>query len=109
MAAPHIVSQPLKQFNTKSGVTSLLVSGSSLFVGLENGSIEQWNSPGEVERTLKGHSNGVTCLLQCEEVLWSASFDKTICLWKISSGECIQRLHLQQGVGDLVSWREHII
>ncbi len=79
-------------YNANSGVHSTLVSGSSLFLGLGNGDIEEWDEPGEVRRTLKGHTNTVYSLLQCENVLWSSSFDKTIKWWNIHTGECINTI-----------------
>src|SRR5258705_11655644 len=99
-----MVTLPIEEHQTSQPVCSLLVCNSSLFVGLFNGDIEEWNSAGEVERTLKGHSNSVYCLLQCGDVLWSGSSDRTICLWNVPSGGRIKILKTRGKVSSMVMW-----
>jgi len=90
------------QFTVTDGVWSLLVCGSSLFIGLKNGDIVQWDQPGEVMNVLKGHTHMVTCLLQCGDVLWSGSNDMTMRLWNIQTGECMQTIETESAVTSLV-------
>ena len=108
-AAPPIISSPIQEHTTVTTVRSLLVINSSLLLGLWNGSIEQWDSPGEVERTFKGHSDVVCSLLQCGDILWSGSLDKTIRLWNLSSGEFIKRIEIGSELCSLVMWRDSIV
>src|SRR5437879_4379118 len=96
MATPPTVSSPIQKHETTSAIRSLLALNSSLFVGLDNGTTEQWNSPGEVERSFKGHSDGVFCLLQCGDILWSGSHDRTIRVWNLSSGVCWSEIQSTQ-------------
>ena len=49
----------------------------------------EWNSI----RTLKGHSNKVLCLVNVRDgSLASASYDNTIKIWTICTGECIRTI-----------------
>jgi F-box/WD-40 domain protein MET30 len=43
-------------------------------------------------KILKGHTNGVMCLQFDDNILATGSYDSTIKIWNIDSGECIQTL-----------------
>jgi len=44
-------------------------------------------------KTLKGHTNGVTCLQLDDNILATGSYDATIKIWNIETGEEIRTLH----------------
>lgn len=43
-------------------------------------------------KILRGHTNGVMCLQLDDNILATGSYDSTIKIWNIDSGECIQTL-----------------
>ncbi|KAM0259857.1 hypothetical protein ACHAQJ_003101 [Trichoderma viride] len=43
-------------------------------------------------RTFKGHENGVTCLQFDHNILATGSYDTTIKIWNVETGECIRTL-----------------
>lgn len=43
-------------------------------------------------RTLVGHTNSVRAVSGCNNILVSGSYDSTVRVWRISTGECIWRL-----------------
>jgi len=45
-----------------------------------------------MERDLEGHTSKVVCIIEAGSRIWSASFDKTILLWKPENYRCIQEL-----------------
>ncbi|KAH6624100.1 quinon protein alcohol dehydrogenase-like superfamily [Chaetomium sp. MPI-SDFR-AT-0129] len=44
-------------------------------------------------KTLKGHTNGVTCLQLDDNIIATGSYDATIKIWNIETGEEIRTLH----------------
>ena len=54
--------------------------------------IKVWNISGFLIRTLKGHSAGVSCLVQLDDMLISGGEDKRILFWNISSGNLIRSI-----------------
>lgn len=91
------------------GVFCMLVSGSSLFLGLNTGDIVEWQEPGEVRRTLNGHTQRVLTIMQCGNVLWSGSRDNTIKQWDTHTGECINTIPTDAAVYNLCEWKGHVI
>lgn len=108
MASP-LVSAPIYQHPIRGDVWSLHVWNSSLFLGLRNGSIYQWSTPGEVEKTLQGHTDIVTSLIDWKDVLWSGSKDETIRAWNLHTGRCFKVLHAQYEVRGLVIWKNMMV
>lgn len=43
-------------------------------------------------KTFKGHENGVTCLQFDDNILATGSYDTTVKIWNIETGECIRTL-----------------
>ncbi|KAK1249768.1 hypothetical protein MKX08_009771 [Trichoderma sp. CBMAI-0020] len=43
-------------------------------------------------RTFKGHENGITCLQFDHNILATGSYDTTIKIWNVETGECIRTL-----------------
>src|SRR5258708_3959664 len=110
MANIPTVSAPLQKFENITVSSLLSVSGSSsLFIGTKQGDILEWEQPGEVKRTLKGHTNWVSCLLQCGDRLWSGSEDKTFRVWNIHTGECLNIVEEVEAVYYLGEWRGDIV
>ena len=105
----NTIASPLNIFRTMDIISVSLVCGSSLFIGLMSGNIVEWIEPEEIKRTLQGHSDWINCLLECGEMLWSGSIDKTIIVWNISTGESISKIQTTSSVICLVRWRETII
>lgn len=48
-------------------------------------------------RTFKGHENGVTCLQFNHSIMATGSYDTTIKIWDIESGECLRTLRGHAG------------
>ena len=63
-------------------VWSLLVSGSTVFIGQTEGTLDSFNwETGEKVGTLAGHSRAVRCFALSGGKLCSASWDRTIKVW----------------------------
>lgn len=88
-------------------ISAIVGSGSSLFLGLENGDIQEWEEPGEVRRTLRGHTDCINDLLRCGNVLWSSSFDATTKQWDIRTGNCINTTRSDKVT--LFTWRGQVV
>lgn len=48
-------------------------------------------------KSFKGHDNGITCLQFSDNILATGSYDATIKIWNIETGECIRTLEGHQG------------
>lgn len=101
-------SPAVNRFSFSSVVYVLLTVGNSLFIGLKNGIIEEWNNPGQRIRTYNGHTFWIRCLLECEGKLWSVSYEK-ITLWNVHTGECMKTVHMESAVYCLCEWKGNII
>ena len=101
-------SHPFKEFETDS-VATMLEHRSSLFIGLGNGLIIEWNKPGEQKRSFVGHSKWIICLLASGKNLWSSSTEKIIKLWNIETSECIHSIQMDSQTQCLVQWKHQII
>ena len=88
------------QWNTESSVHSLLslkkkiISEEEDYLcsGHGDGMINVWNSKGECIRQLKGHTDGVQCLVMQGSHLISGSWDETLLKWDLKTGQCLQIL-----------------
>lgn len=82
--AKHVLSQTLLQQD--SAVTALAINtqGSVLYCGSSDGLVNFW----EVEKQLshggvvKGHKQAVLCLAATENLMFSGSADKNLCVWR---------------------------
>lgn len=90
-------------------VCSLLECSSSLFIGIRNGDILEWENPGKIKQTFKGHTNDVLCLKSFGETLWSSSLDKTVRLWNFLRGECVKVIQTLSIIEDLVQWKGQMV
>src|SRR5690349_934123 len=108
MAAP-IISCAIQEYIFPTGVSSLLVSDSSLFIGLATGCIIEWKYPGEEENILHQHKSSVLSLLHCGESLWSSSKDKTIRLWNLQYRQCIKTVDIDGTLSTWALWKGFVI
>ena len=53
---------------------------------------KNWRKGTHTIKTFTGHSDGVTCLQFNRKYLMTGSYDTTIKIWKIDSGECVKTL-----------------
>lgn len=51
-----------------------------------------WKTGRCAMKTFRGHTNGVTCLQFDQNILATGSYDRTIKIWNIETGECIRTL-----------------
>src|SRR2546429_226586 len=70
----------------------LVVHKDWMWSGGSNGHIKQWNCEGKCIRLLKGHTNWIQCLFVWKDFLYSASYDRTIRVWSIITGQCVRKL-----------------
>lgn len=103
-----IISSPIREYKTADCVWYLLTHGSSLFIGLFNGSIEEWTEPQKCKQIFSGHNGPIHCLLVVGDILWSGSVDG-IKRWDISNGECITTIRTVNSVFCFVEWKGHVI
>src|SRR5690242_8316141 len=101
----------LRSFVTRWSVTLLHGGSSSLFVGLQNGGIEEWNAAGEVQHIYKGHAEfkWVKCLLEHKGHLWSSSYDKTVRVWKMDTGVCVKTMQTPEPIHSLCIWQGDVV
>src|SRR5690242_7166520 len=111
MADTPTIGTPLHQFEFPSIISSLLVSASSLFIGLNNGTILQWKcSPGEEKTLYTSVADGRNYLFQTGDVLWNTyAGDNTIHMWNINDGHCFQTMQCRQYIYPLIEWKGFII
>ena len=68
-------------------MSSLLVHRDVIYVGLDSGVIQAINTS-SWGRMLKGHTSIVYGMLMLGDSLLSGSWDRTIRVWNIATGEC---------------------
>jgi WD40 repeat protein len=82
-------------FTSYASIKSLTPDGRKAMFGDSDGEIEVWDvEQGKYLRTLKGHTDSVTCVSVSADGkrAVSGSRDKTLRVWDIESGECIKTL-----------------
>ncbi|TYH17691.1 hypothetical protein ES288_A05G210700v1 [Gossypium darwinii] len=82
--AKHVLSQTLLQQD--SAVTALAINtqGSVLYCGSSDGLVNFWEVEKQLSHggVLKGHKQAVLCLEATENLMFSGSADKNICVWR---------------------------
>src|SRR5690242_12391984 len=99
-------SVPFRIFHLPVLQSPCVAIGSSLFIGGQN-SITEWTEPRKIKRIFRLHSSEISTLLQCGEIVWSAS-QRTIELWHIKTGDCIAIID-SENTRVLVQWKNHVI
>lgn len=82
-------------YSNSRPVTSLVkLSNSNLLAsGSLDSTVKIWQIPNGLQlRTLRGHTAGVTTLVELKDYLVSGSEDKSIKFWKVDNGELIRTL-----------------
>jgi len=105
MAAAVRVITPVKEFGTCSPVDSLNVHASSLFIGTYGSGHFEWEEPGEVKRK---YSEYVKCMLQCGDVLWTATLHGKIKLFTVPTQQRIYTIASNK-VDLLTMWRGDVL
>src|SRR4051812_30283332 len=98
-----------RSYVTSKRLLSLHGGASSLFLGLDNGEIEEWNAAGEVEHTYKGHTSWILCLLEHAGYLWSGSGDETVRLWNIQTGDCVKTIQVTFALSSFCIWQGNVV
>lgn len=105
--------QPLN--GPKGQVHALAVFNDMLLAGAQDGSILAWKFNTIVNMfqpmaTLGGHTAAVVTLEASDGKLYSGSMDKTIKVWDLSTGACIQTLQGHSNVVmGLLSWNQYLL
>lgn len=99
----------------KGQVHALAVSNDMLLAGAQDGNILAWKfnisvSMFQPAASLWGHSAAVITLESAEGRLYSGSMDKTIKVWDLSTGQCVQTLegHTHVVMG-LLCWNQFLL
>ncbi|GMI91217.1 JINGUBANG, ROP1 enhancer 4 [Hibiscus trionum] len=98
--AKHMLAQTLLQQDCAVTALAINTKGSVLYCGSSDGVVNFW----EVERqlahggVLNGHKQAVLCLEATENLVFSGSADKTICVWRkdgnIHTSLCVLTGHM---------------
>jgi WD40 repeat protein len=71
-------------------------SRDGFLTGAENGEMKYWRS-WDVVSTLKGHTASIINVVSLSCTISSLSQDGTIRIWRLESGECLQKLSALEG------------
>lgn len=69
------------------------------FVSAAYKTMKRWDDKGTVLQTFSGHSNAIERVIELKrDVIVSASYDKTVKIWRVSTGEALYTLTLRSEV-----------
>lgn len=95
--------------STNEPITSFMVQGMSLFIGMHNGYVIQWKSPGVTERIfISSFYSDVISLFQHDGILWSAFGNNFVTMWEVDTGNVVKTIVAQSPLSHIVFWKENI-
>lgn len=77
-------------------VTSLYLTKRYVIVALDNAKIHIFNTRGDLQRTLSGHTMGVWAMVPWDDVLVSGGCDRDVRVWNMTTGWVPSRNSLMQ-------------